>query len=139
MYPFPPSLTPSLRARMDAQAAFLNGMSTSVLRSFQQMCDLNIQLVQTLVELARVTEQHMQNTSRTARALVGDMARSTAAQTELSIREQGEAVRNAAAPFTRPDREPRAPMDGKGEAHRGQQQGAQQPGQGKRPSGASTH
>jgi hypothetical protein len=35
---------------MDAQTAFLNEMSKSMFRSFQQMCDLNIQLVQTLVE-----------------------------------------------------------------------------------------
>lgn len=50
MYPFSQSVTPAVRSHMDAQTAFINDMSKSVFHSFQQMCDLNIQLVQTLVE-----------------------------------------------------------------------------------------
>ena len=50
MYPFPQSVTPAVRSHMDAQAAFVNEMSKSLFRSFQHMCDLNIQLAQTLLE-----------------------------------------------------------------------------------------
>jgi hypothetical protein len=47
MYPFPQSVTPAVRTHMDAQAAFVNDMSKSLFRSFQQVCELNIQLAQT--------------------------------------------------------------------------------------------
>jgi phasin family protein len=173
---------------MDAQTAFLNDMSKSMFRSFQQMCDLNIQLVQTMleestlaskhllsadrqtelltaasaraqpateklrayqqhisrlaadsqVELARVTEQHVQNTTRTARALVDEVARTAAEETERNIRNQQEAMRNAADPFARPEGETRA-MSGNVDAQRSQaeaRQGAQQAG---RSAGAPTH
>ena len=50
MYFFPQSVTPAVRSHMDAQTAFLNDMSKSLFHSFQQVCELNIQLVQTLVE-----------------------------------------------------------------------------------------
>ena len=191
MYPFPQSVTPAVRSHMDAQTAFLNDMSKSMFRSFQQICDLNIQLVQTLVEestlasqhvlsadrqsellsaasaraqptteklrayqhhvsrlaadaqvdLARVTEQHVHNTTRTARALVDEVARTTAEETERNIRNQQEAMRNVADPFTRPNGAAGASMSG-GEGARGQQvpQGAQSGSEkGSRPSGAATH
>lgn len=50
MYPFPQSVTPAVRSHMDAQAAFVNDMSKSLFRSFQHVCELNIQLAQTLLE-----------------------------------------------------------------------------------------
>jgi len=153
MYPFPQSVTPAVRTHMDAQTAFVNDMSKSLFRSFQQMCELNIQLAQTMleettltsqqvlsadrqsevlsaassraqpateklrsyqqhiarlasdaqVELARVTEQHVQNTTRTARALVDEVARTSAEEAERGIRTQQEALRNMADPFARPD------------------------------------
>ncbi|QOY93198.1 TIGR01841 family phasin [Massilia sp. UMI-21] len=202
MFPF--SQTAAVRTHMDAQTAFINDVSRSMFRSFQQIWDLNIQLVQTLVEestlagqqmlsadrrgtelftaasaraqptteklrayqhhiarlaadaqveLARVAEQHVQNTSRTARALADEVARSAAEETERSIRNQQEAMRSAADPFVRPNGDARASAgsaaasggggSGSGEASRGQQgagQGAQQSGgQGARPAGAQTH
>lgn len=153
MYPFPQSVTPAVRTHMDAQTAFVNEMSKSLFRSFQQMCELNIQLAQTMleettlasqqvlsvdrqseligaasaraqpateklrayqqhiarlasdaqVELARVTEQHVQNTTRTARAVVDDLARSSAEEAERGIRSQQEALRTMTDPFARPD------------------------------------
>jgi len=189
MYPF--SQTPAVRSHMDAQTAFLNDMSKSVFRSFQQMCDLNIQLVQTLVEestlagkqvlsadrqtelisaaasraqptteklrayqqhisrlaaesqveMARVTEQHVQNTTRTARELVDEVARTTAEETERSIRNQQEALRSAADPFKRTDGDARPASSGNGDMGRAQH-GAQQQSagsQGNRPSGAAAH
>ena len=149
MYPFPQSVAPAVRTHVDAQTAFLNDMSKSMFRSFQQMCDLNIQLVQTMieettlagkqvlsadrqtellsaatsraqpasdklrayqqhltrlaadaqVELSRVTEQHIQNTTRTARALADEVARDATEQTERGLRAQQETVRQFSDPF----------------------------------------
>jgi phasin family protein len=126
-------------------------MSKSLFKSFQQMCDLNIQLMQTLieetalagkhvlsaerqtdvlnaatsraqpttdklrayqqhitrlaadsqVELARVTEQHVQTTTRTARALADEVARDATEQTERNLRAQQESARQFADPFFR--------------------------------------
>jgi len=151
MYPFPQNITPAVRTHVDAQTAFLNDMSKSLFKSFSQMCDLNIQLMQTMieetalaskqvlsadrqtellsaataraqpasdklrayqqhitrlaadaqVELARVTEQHVQNTTRTARALADEVARDATEQTERSLRAQQESVRQLADPFAR--------------------------------------
>lgn len=189
MYFFPQSVTPAVRSHMDAQTAFLNDMSKSVFRSFQHMCDLNIQLVQTLVEestlagkqilgvdrqtemfnaasvraqpttdklrayqqhisrlaaeaqveLARVTEQHVQNTSRTARALVDEVARTTAEETERNVRTQQEAMRSAADPFMQTDGDTRGSgsgsRSGNGDLQRAQGGGQQGAGtQGSRPS-----
>jgi phasin family protein len=151
MYPFPQSINPAVRTHVDAQTAFLNDMSKSMFKSFQQMFDLNIQLVQTMleettlaskqvlsadrqtellsaaasraqpasdklrayqqhiarlaadaqVELARVTEQHVQNTSRTARALADEVARDASEQTERGLRTQQETARQFSDPFSR--------------------------------------
>ena len=149
MFPFSQSVTPAVRTHLDAQMSFLNDMSKSLFRSFQQLCDLNIQLTQTMleesaltgqqlltadrhtevlsaaasraqpateklrayqqhisrvaadaqVELARVTEQHVQETSRTARALADEVARVTSEETERSMRNQQEAMRKFSDPF----------------------------------------
>ena len=177
MYPIPQTIAPAVRTHIDAQTAFLNDMSKSLFSSFQQMCDLNIQLVQTMleettlagkqvlsadrqsellsaatsrtqpaadklrayqqhiarlaadaqVELARVTEQHVQNTTRTARALADEVARDATEQTERGLRAQQETVRQFSDPFMRPGdsgAEPaRMPT---GQQPSGQQQGSQQ-------------
>jgi phasin family protein len=149
MYPFAQSVTPAVRSHMDAQMSFINDLSKSLFRSFQQMCDLNIQLAQTLleettlasqhvmthqrptdalsaasvraqpaaeklrayqqhlsrvaadtqVELARVTEQHVQETSRTARALADEVQRAASEETERGIRTQQETMRKFSDPF----------------------------------------
>jgi phasin family protein len=151
MYPFPQTIAPAVRTHIDAQTAFLNDMSKSIFSSFQQMCDLNIQLVQTMLEettlaskhvlstdrqsellsaatartqpateklrayqqhiarlaadsqvdLARVTEQHVQNTTRTARALADEVARDATEQTERGLRAQQETARQFSDPFIR--------------------------------------
>ena len=151
MFPFPNAVNPAVRTHVDAQTAFLNDMSKSIFRYFQQMIDLNIQLTQTLleestlaskqvlsvdrqsdllsaaasraqptgdklrayqqhitrlaadaqVEMARVTEQHVQNTTRTARALADEVARDASEQTERGLRAQQETVHQFADPFAR--------------------------------------
>lgn len=149
MYPFAQSVTPAVRSHMDAQMSFVNDLSKSLFRSFQQMCDLNIQLAQTMleettlasqhvmthqrptealsaasvrvqpaaeklrayqqhisrvaadaqVELARVTEQHVQETTRTAKALADEVQRAASEETERGIRTQQETMRKFSDPF----------------------------------------
>jgi phasin family protein len=149
MYPFAQSVTPAVRTHMDAQMSFVNDISKSFFRSFQQVCDLNIQLAQTMleettltgqqvmshtrptealsaasqraqpaaeklrayqqhvsrvaadtqVELARVTEQHVQETTRTAKALADEVQRAASEETERGIRTQQETMRKFSDPF----------------------------------------
>ena len=149
MYPFAQSVTPAVRSHMDAQMSFVNDLSKSLFRSFQQMCDLNIQLAQTLleettlasqqvmthqrptdvlsaasvraqpaaeklrayqqhiqrvaadtqVELARVAEEHIQETTRTAKALADEVQRAASEETERGIRTQQETMRKFSDPF----------------------------------------
>lgn len=148
MYPFSHSVTPAVRSHLDAQMAFLNDLSKAVFHSFQQLCNLNIQLVQTMLEetamaaqqmctadradvlgaaaarvhpateklrayqqhvsrvaadaqvdMARVTEQHVQETARTARALADEVARAASEETERSIHSQQETMRKFTDPF----------------------------------------
>jgi phasin family protein len=179
MYPFPQTVTPAVRTHVDAQTAFLNDMSKSIFRSFQQVFDLNIQLAQTLLEettlaskqvlsaerqtevlsaaaaraqpttdklrayqqhitrvaadaqvdLARVTEQHVQNTTRTARALADEVARDATEQTERGLRAQQETLRQFADPFRSGDgaAQSSAPT-GNGQQHIQPGQGQGQPG-----------
>ena len=150
MYPFSQSVTPALRSHLDAQVSFVNDMSKSLFQSFQQLCDLNIQLTQTMLEeatqtsqqlltadrqtdvigaaasraqpateklrayqqhisrvaadaqvqLARVTEQHVQETTRTARELANEVQRVATEETERSMRNQQETMRKFSDPFT---------------------------------------
>lgn len=196
MFPFPPTVTPAVRSHLDAQTAFVNDISKSLFRSFQQVCDLNIQLAQTLLEetalasrqvlgaqhqtevlgaaaaraqpttdklrayqqhvarvaadaqvdLARVAEQHVQNATRTARALVDEVARSAAEGTERGLRTQQEAMRSMGDPFVRPDGDGRGVHvggeEGKGgqrDMEQGMQQAQAQAGQDARPPGSATH
>jgi phasin family protein len=149
MFPFSQSVTPAVRSHMDAQMSFVNDLTKSMFRSFQQMCDLNIQLAQTLLEettlasqqlmtaerppelisaaasraqpateklkayqqhisrvaadaqvdLARVTEQHVQETVRTARVLADEVQRVASEETERGMRTQQETMRKFTDPF----------------------------------------
>lgn len=149
MFPFLQSVTPAVRNHLNAQAAFLNDMSKSLSLSFQEMCQLNIQLGQTLLEestivghqllssdrpsdlisvsaarvqpaseklrayqqhisrvaadsqvsFAKVTEQHVQETTRTAQALADQVARTAADETDRTVRHQEESLKNFRDPF----------------------------------------
>jgi phasin family protein len=149
MYPFSPSVTPAVRTHLDAQVSFFNDFSKSLSRSFQHMCELNMQLGQTMleestiaghqllttqsptdaisvtaaraqpateklrayqqhisravadtqVELARVTEQHVQETGRTARELADQVARTASDEKDKSLREQEQTMKNFRDPF----------------------------------------
>lgn len=63
MFPFSQSVTPAVRTHLDAQTAFLNDMSKSLSRSFQELCQLNIQLGQTLLEEGTIVSQQLLTTN----------------------------------------------------------------------------
>ena len=149
MYPFPQSVNPAVRTHIDAQTAFMNALSQTVSRAFQQVFQLNMQLGQglleevtgagqrmlttsrptdalsaaasgtqpstekflsyqqqlsqlaasTQVELTRVSEQHAQETSRTARALADEVTRVSSEETGNRLREQEDTMKNARDAF----------------------------------------
>lgn len=149
MYPFPQSVNPAMRSHFDAQTAFMNELSQTMSRSFQQVFQLNMQLGQSLlaeitgtaqrmlaagrptdalsaaaagvqpgsdklrayqqqlsqlaaatqVDLSRVTEQHVQEMSRTARALAEDVTRAAAEETDKNLRRQEETVKHSRDAF----------------------------------------
>jgi phasin family protein len=151
MYQFPQAVSPAVKTHIDAQTEYLNDMSKSLFRSFQQMCNLNIQLFQAMleetalagqqflkadqqgemlsaaaaraqpaseklrayqqhlarlaadahVELSRVTEQHAQSTSRTARALADEVARTASEHAGQGMQAQQENVRHFTDPSSR--------------------------------------
>lgn len=151
MFPYSQAVTPAVRSHLEAQTSFLNDVSKSLFRSFQQIAELNIQLVQTMLEetasasqqlltserhtdaigaaasraqpaadklrayqqhisrvaadaqvdLSRVTEQHVQKTSQTARALADEVARVASEETDRGMRKQEETMREFADPFSK--------------------------------------
>lgn len=88
MFPFSQSVTPAVRAHLDAQAAFLNDMSKSMSRSFQELCQLNMQLGQTLLEES-TTASHQLLTSKEPNDLISvAAARSQPALEKLRVYQQ---------------------------------------------------
>jgi phasin family protein len=85
---FSQSVTPALRTHVDAQTAFMNDMSKSMFHSFQQMCDLNIQLVQTLVEESTLASQQMLSAERQSEVLSAVSARAQPATEKLRAYQQ---------------------------------------------------
>ena len=73
--------------------------ATDKLRAYHQ--HLSQLAASTQVDLTRVTEQHVQETSRTARALADGVARAAAEETDKSLRQQEETIRNFRDPFER--------------------------------------
>jgi len=149
MYPFPQSVNPAVRTHIDAQTAFLNELSQTVSRAFQQVFQLNMQLGQglleeatstaqrmlntgrptdalsaaassagpsteklrsyqqqlsqlaasTQVDLTRVSEQHVQETSRTARALADEVTRASSEETDKHLRQQEDTMKTSRDAF----------------------------------------
>ena len=67
------------------------------LRAYQQ--HLSRVAADSQVELARVTEQHVQETSRTARTLADEVARVATEETQNSLRTQQDSLKNFRDPF----------------------------------------
>ena len=71
--------------------------ATDTLRAYQQ--HLSQIASTTQVDLTHVVERHVPETSRTARALADDVTRATVQETNKSLRQQEEAVKNFRDPF----------------------------------------
>lgn len=88
MYPFPQTIAPAVRTHIDAQTAFLNDMSKSLFSSFQQMCDLNIQLVQTMLEETTLASKQVLSADRQSELLSAATARTQPATEKLRAYQQ---------------------------------------------------
>jgi phasin family protein len=69
MHPFSQSATPVVRTHLDAQGLFMNEIANAMIRSFQQMCGLNMQLVQTLLQETTTASQQMLTAGRQGDAM----------------------------------------------------------------------
>jgi len=91
MYPFPQfpqSIAPAVRTHVDAQTAFMNDMSKSMFTSFQQMCNLNIQLVQTMLEESTLAGKQVLSADRQTELLSAATARTQPTTDKLRAYQQ---------------------------------------------------
>ena len=88
MYPFSQSVTPAVRSHLDAQVSFLNDVSKSLFRSFQQLVDLNIQLSQTMLEESHITGQKLLTADRHTEAVSVAASRAQPAAEKLRAYQQ---------------------------------------------------
>ena len=88
MYPFSQSVTPAVRTHLDAQMSFINDMSKSLFQSFQQLCDLNIQLTQTMLEEATQTGQQLLTADRQTDVISAAASRAQPATDKLRAYQQ---------------------------------------------------
>jgi phasin family protein len=88
MYPYSHSVTPAVRTHMDAQVSFINDISKSLFQSFQQLCDLNIQLTQTMLEEATQTGQQLLTADRQTDILGAAASRAQPATEKLRAYQQ---------------------------------------------------
>ena len=88
MYPFSQSVNPAVRTHLDAQMSFINDMSKSLFQSFQQLCDLNIQLTQTMLEEATQTGQQLLTADRQTDVISAAASRAQPATDKLRAYQQ---------------------------------------------------
>ncbi len=88
MFPYSQAVTPAVRNHLDAQMSFINDMSKSLFRSFQQMCDLNIQLTQTMLEESAMTGQQLLTADRQTEVLSAAASRAQPATEKLRAYQQ---------------------------------------------------
>lgn len=88
MFPFSHSVTPAVRTHLNAQTAFLNDMSKSLSRSFQELCPLNIQLGQTLLEEGTIVSQQLLTTDSPNEVISVSAARAQPASEKLRAYQQ---------------------------------------------------
>ena len=87
MHPFPQSVIPAAYSQLNAQVAFFNELPLALSRSFQQACQLNLQLGQTLIEEAFLVGLSMVPT-RPATATLSAAASSTQPTAEKPLADQ---------------------------------------------------
>jgi phasin family protein len=149
MFPFFQPVNPVLRSHLDSQLAFFNDLSTSLSASFQSICEANLKLSRTMLEvslgagqrmlaaknvsdvfgaaasgaqpasdklrsyqqhvsrltadaqvdLARVTQQHGEETSRTAHALADEVTRVATEESDRNTRQKEDFLKQFRDPF----------------------------------------
>ncbi|MBJ7312645.1 phasin family protein [Rugamonas sp. CCM 8940] len=101
------------------------------LRAYQQ--HLSRIAADTHVDLAKVAEEHVAETARTAKALADEVARVTHEETEKTVRSQQDAIRQFTDPFERFAEGSRRQQQGRGNEMRGSStmQSAGQDGEGR--------
>lgn len=88
MFPFPHSATPAIRTHLDAQLACFNDMSKALSRSLQRLCELNIQLSQTMLEEGGIAGQQLLTTDRANDAIAITASRAQPAANKLRAYQQ---------------------------------------------------
>lgn len=88
MYPFPQAVSPAIRSHMDAQTAYMNDISKSIFRAFQQMIDLNIQLAQTMLEETALVGKQVASAERQSELLNAAASRAQPASDKLRAYQQ---------------------------------------------------
>lgn len=88
MYPFAQAVTPALKTHIDAQTDYFNDISKSLFRSFQQVCDLNLKLMQALFEETTLAGQQLMKTGPQADMLSAAAARAQPATEKLHAWQQ---------------------------------------------------
>lgn len=88
MYPFSHAVTPAVRSHLDAQVSFFNDLSKSVSRSFQNLCELNIQLGQTLLEEGSIAGHQLLTTENASDAITIAASRAQPAAEKLRAYQQ---------------------------------------------------
>jgi len=88
MYPFSQAVTPAVRTHLDAQISFFNDMSKSLFRAFQQLCDLNIQLTQTMLEETTISGQQLLTADRQTDVISAAASRAQPATEKLRAYQQ---------------------------------------------------
>jgi hypothetical protein len=88
MYPFSQAIKPAVRSHVDAQTAYINDISKSIFRSFQQMIDLNIQLTQTMFEESALIGKQVFSAERQSELLGAAASRAQPASDKLRAYQQ---------------------------------------------------
>jgi hypothetical protein len=88
MFPFSQAVTPAVRSHLDAQFSFFNDMSKSLARALHNVCALNMQLSQTLLEESSIAGQQLLTTEHGTDALSVAAARAQPAADKLRAYQQ---------------------------------------------------
>jgi phasin family protein len=88
MFPFSQNVTPAVKTHMDAQMSFMNDLSKSLFNSFQQLCNLNIQLTQTMIEESNLASQQLLTSQRPTETLSAAASRAQPATEKLRAYQQ---------------------------------------------------
>ncbi len=88
MYPFPHAVTPAAKNHIDAQTDYLNDMSKAMFQSFQQVCQLNIQLFQTMLEEGTMASKQLMKADQQSEILSAATSRAQPATDKLRAYQQ---------------------------------------------------